>query len=356
MGSPPLPVELTDRIIDFCHDDKRTLSNCTLTHSSWLAASRFHLFDTITTVGVDSDTDRVNQLASVVNRTSSALPHGLSILPYIRTVKIDSLVEFDRPARLRCAAHLVDTIRQLCNREGLPAPSVHASLSMAFGRREALRQFSLVNDLVTQVRLSSISFSHPRYIWPFLSSFPRLQYLGLERVGFGDSPTSSFPAEDIFNGIPLSTIRMTTAYMGFIIASLIRVAGSLPHLEDFGIEYQDIRQAALPRLADAIQERVKCLKFSVECCPGVNRGGDPRPSASDISEWTIPLSHPKTDGLDVRQGFQNLLGGFGHSTLSSWATSGWSVPAAMADPTYRSSGYPGCCSNYLHRFGSWCLR
>ena len=38
------PIELTDRIINFCYNDKTRLSNCALTHSSWLAANRFHLF------------------------------------------------------------------------------------------------------------------------------------------------------------------------------------------------------------------------------------------------------------------------------------------------------------------------
>jgi len=45
MGSPHLPIELTDGVIDFCHHDKRALRP--LTHSS-SAASHFHLFRTIT--------------------------------------------------------------------------------------------------------------------------------------------------------------------------------------------------------------------------------------------------------------------------------------------------------------------
>ena len=78
---------------------------------------------------------------------------------------------------------------------------------------------------------------------------------------------------------------MTTASMGFIIDSLIKVAGSLLHLEDFGIVYQDTRQeAALLQLADAIQMRVKCLRFNSDSYTGYGWHGGWRPSAFDMGE------------------------------------------------------------------------
>jgi len=39
MGLAQLPAELTDRVINFYHNDKRTLSNYMFTNSSWLAAA-----------------------------------------------------------------------------------------------------------------------------------------------------------------------------------------------------------------------------------------------------------------------------------------------------------------------------
>jgi len=77
-------------------------------------------------------------------------------------------------------------------------------------------------------------------------------------------------------------MRITTACMGFIICSLVRVAVSLSHLDDFGIAYQDIRQEELPQLAEAIQKRVKCLRFTASCYPGDERDREYRPSAFDI--------------------------------------------------------------------------
>jgi len=77
---------------------------------------------------------------------------------------------------------------------------------------------------------------------------------------------------------------VTTMCMGFIVESLVRVAGSLSHLDDFGIKYQDIRQEAVSQLADAIQERVKCLRFSASCRTDGGAEWDMgcRPSVFDI--------------------------------------------------------------------------
>lgn len=288
MESSRLPAELTDRIIDFCHTDRRTLSKCALTHSSWLSASRLHPFHTITTTGVHEDVDRGVQLKYIYKRPTAPSHRWPPILPYIKTVKIESVRSSDRALQLRNAINLADTIRRFCCLEHLPVPSVHVDLSqfcqLPRDLGPPLRIFSPVGDIVTRVTLSDVTFTHPNGIWPFLSSFPRLQHLELDGVGFGISTEPNFPADKIFDGIPLSTMRLTTTSMGFVIRGFIKVAGSLSHLDDFGIAYQDIRQEELPQLADAIQRRVKCLRFSASCYPGDERDGEWRPSAFDIGE------------------------------------------------------------------------
>ncbi|OCH87435.1 hypothetical protein OBBRIDRAFT_736158, partial [Obba rivulosa] len=39
-----LPPELTDRVIDFLHDDLNALRSCALVCHAWLSASRYHVF------------------------------------------------------------------------------------------------------------------------------------------------------------------------------------------------------------------------------------------------------------------------------------------------------------------------
>ncbi|CDO73212.1 hypothetical protein BN946_scf185007.g267 [Trametes cinnabarina] len=44
---PNVPLELTDYIIDFLHEDARTLASCAVVSRAWIPAARFHLFRSI---------------------------------------------------------------------------------------------------------------------------------------------------------------------------------------------------------------------------------------------------------------------------------------------------------------------
>ncbi|EMD30984.1 hypothetical protein CERSUDRAFT_60622, partial [Gelatoporia subvermispora B] len=44
MPRPTFPPELTDRVIDYLHDDNTALGNCGLVCRAWLPSSRMHLF------------------------------------------------------------------------------------------------------------------------------------------------------------------------------------------------------------------------------------------------------------------------------------------------------------------------
>lgn len=246
------------------------------------------------------DADRANQLKSFIHETSSLSHRQSSVLSYIRIVKIELLPSPNGTPQLgntHCIAH---AIRQLCDLESLPVPSVHVSLAKLNSGPEsciALSTFPLVNDIVTHVRLADASFADGNDIWPFLSSFPRLQSLELAKVGFDDYSRPALPSERIFDGIPLSKLRITTAFMGFIISSLIAIADSLNHLEDFGVTYQDIRQARLPQLAEVIQGRVKRLRFNASCYPGPRRSTEIRPSTFNTQVPTFVHQFRSLDTL-----------------------------------------------------------
>jgi hypothetical protein len=74
-----------------------------------------------------------------------------------------------------------------------------------------------------------------------------IPHIRTKSVGSTHSPGSSIPTDGIFDASPLSVILMTT------VDSLVEVTGSLSPLEDFGITDEDIRQAELPPLTEAIQ-------------------------------------------------------------------------------------------------------
>ena len=289
MGPPALAAELTDHIIDFLHDDRLALSACALTHPTWLPASRFHLFNTITVDGDEGTRDRIVALD---------LPSGVGVLSYIRTVKIVSMLPQRRMSRLQDAVWLYRNIeRGLSDYESGRSdsdgstphlPTVHLCLGgyqCDLGKDGILSALSQVLDRVTHLELSSPALPRRDDLWPFVSSFPTLHSLKVTDLAFHHHGDNTLPPQPGLKNIPLSKIRIDTWSMGFIIDSLLTYADVLTSLEEFGILYEDVRQTGLGAAAEAIQGKVKVLRFNAKCHPGTEQEKNRRPSASDISVW-----------------------------------------------------------------------
>ena len=290
---PTIAAELTDHIIDFLHDDKRALSACALTHPTWLAASRFHLFSTITVDGDRETEDRIEALEGISSGPTGALP----VLSYVRTVKIVSMVSEHRAKRLEAAFSLYQSmIRRKPSkpdRSTADLPTIHLCLGRYCnlgedGEDGILDVFSRVSANITQLEFTSPILSRRDDLWPFVSSFPNLHYLEITDLAFHHHGDSRLPPQPGLKELPLSKIRIDTMSMGFIIDSILEYADTLTSLEEFGILYEDVRQTALMTVAEAIQARVKMLRFSANCHAGTEYERDRRPSAFDMG--TLELS------------------------------------------------------------------
>ena len=287
MGPPALAAELTDHIIDFLHDDKRALSVCALTHPTWLPASRFHLFNTITIDG-DNGSGTRDRIAAL------GLLSGARVLSHIRTMKIASMPAEQDTRRLKDAVLLYQSIRSKLSESGSGKnsdgstphlPTVHLRLGRCcdLGKGGILSELSQISDKVTLLEFSSPILSRRDDLWPFVSSFPNLHSLEVMDLAFHHNGDNRLPPQPRLKNIPLSKIRIDTMSMGFIIDSLLAYAGVLTSLEEFGVLYEDVRQRALGTVAEAIQEKVKVLRFSANCHPGTEHDRKWRPSAFDIS-------------------------------------------------------------------------
>jgi hypothetical protein len=269
MGPPTLAAELTDRIIDFLHDDKQALNACALTHPTWLATSRFHLFTTIT---IDGRGGAKNWIP-----TSSSLT-GARVLSYIRTVQIASTPD-ERMSRLESAVSLYQRIQRRLSESDDPTPhlpTVHLCLGRFWklGEGGTPSALSQISDKVTHLELSNPIILHSDDFWPFVFSFPNLRSLevqGLEMRGiaFYDNEEDRPSPQARLKDIPLSKVRMNTVGMGFIIDSLLAYAGVLTSLEEFGVLYEEgAGQTVLVAMAEAIQGNVKVLRLSAKRRPG----------------------------------------------------------------------------------------
>ena len=286
MGPPALAAELTDHIIDFLHDDKETLSACALTHPTWLAASRFHLFNTITIDGDGRTKDQIEALG----RTS-----GEQVFSCVRTVRIVSMRMDQRVSRLEDAASLYWIIqrgRSAGSYGSTPdLPTIHLCIGRYcdLGEDGILQSLSQISDKVTHLEFSSPILSRRDDLWPFVSSFPNLRTLEVIDLAFHHYGNNRLPPQPGLKNIPLTKIRMNTMSMGFVIDSLLEYADELTSLKEFGVLYEDVRQTALMMVAEAIQGSVKVLRFSAKCHPGIEYERNRYPSAFDISAWTFSI-------------------------------------------------------------------
>lgn len=154
MQATYLPAELTDRIIDFCHDDKGTLSSCALTHSSWLPASRFHLFHTVISLGDRNITlERASQLVTIVRNTPPAVSQRFSSpLPYIKIVEIKPSLTSSLGVQLGDGQYIANAVRHFGSLDSLPPPSVHMSFSLVMPApgTALITALSFIRDIVVE--------------------------------------------------------------------------------------------------------------------------------------------------------------------------------------------------------------
>ena len=299
---PALAAELTDHIIDFLHDDRLALSACALTHPTWLAASRFHLFNTIT---VDSDRGAGERIGALEGLGGGGGGTTVPVLSYVRTVRIVSM-ETTAEWRVRQLEGTVELYQRMIRRRKPSEasfsssssssddddddgrhhgqPTIHLCLGMYcnLGEDGIQAALSQVSHRVTRLEFSSPTLSRRDDLWPFVSSFPNLRSLEVTDLAFHHQGDNRLPPQPGLKKLPLAKIRIDTMSMGFIIDSILAYAGVLAALEEFGILYQDVRQTALVAVAEAIQGRVKVLRFSANCHPGTEYERDRRPSAFDI--------------------------------------------------------------------------
>jgi len=288
MGPPALAPELTDHIIDFLHDDDEALRACTLTHPTWLPASRFHLFNTITVDGADGIKERI----AALDLLSEARAFS-----YIRTVKIVSVVPSgERTTQLQDAVLFYRSVQRALSEPGSDSnpdnstsrlPTAHLRLgnfcNLRAGSGNLLPALSEILDVVTHLEFSSPILYRRNDFWPFVSSFPNLHSLKVTSLAFHHHGDDRLPPQPRLKNIPLSKIRIDTMSMGFIIDSLLAYADVFTSLEEFGILYEDVWQIALGKVAEAIQGKVKVLRFSAKCHPGKEPSRDRRPSTFDPS-------------------------------------------------------------------------
>lgn len=82
-----------DYNIDFLHDDKATLKNASLVHSTWLEASRFHLFEHLKVAFHEDDGDKLQDMFNLLlYHPGQTNVRGCHLRHYVKRLRLSYLV------------------------------------------------------------------------------------------------------------------------------------------------------------------------------------------------------------------------------------------------------------------------
>ena len=178
---PRLPLELSDYIIDFLHDDAKALKACSLTCQAWVPAARFHLFRAVA-VKTASNTSSFQRL----------LDRSPSLGLYVRELSAEKLAD----------------IVAIATAEQPPSQPAQNTLPVILAHTPSLRTLSLSHlDLqclldvrglghptVSSLTLSYCQFTDLADIIDLVSGFPRLTSLSLSGLTWKDEKRTPLPS------------------------------------------------------------------------------------------------------------------------------------------------------------------
>lgn len=188
-----VPLELSDYIIDFLHDDPQALRACASTCHAWAPASRFHLFRTASLNSANSSTafrrllDSAPDLGLYVHHLAAAKPTHVVIHsgPTGEVPEKPEPVQATLPPILaRCPSLITLSL-------------AHADLKCFAGTR------ALAHPAVSSLTLSYCQFVDLADIADLVSNFPSLASLSMSGLTWKDETRTITP-------IPLPNLRSLT--------------------------------------------------------------------------------------------------------------------------------------------------
>lgn len=182
-SAPRVPPELSDRIIDYLHDDVRALSACGLVCREWLPRARFNRFQNTTV-----DVTACAALLKILARTPDigALVHSLTIRPPIVRVR-------DRTTRTHTPKWTDGTLATLF--EWLPALQEVHLLAIDIGPA-TVAVFRTHLARVNKLHLTGVHLQGTASLLALCAALPRLEELTLIDPWVGCTNVPATPADD----------------------------------------------------------------------------------------------------------------------------------------------------------------
>ena len=238
-AQPELPPELTDRIIDFLHDEPKTLAACSLVARSWTIASRYHLFSMVVLINPErrAKFERLIQISP-------------TMIQYIRGVFIDVDGIYSTRWISVCARF---TSLQHIMMNGVVAPPWRSEAAVISRVARNITSFTL-----------SLAIVHRDDVWPIIRTFPNL--VSLAYVGAKSVPASAQPLQSSFpsHTPQISSISVTTSASWDVLEALADPPYPLISLSNLNIQYAYPGQGrGLQALAQAYGSQISRLRLQI---------------------------------------------------------------------------------------------
>ncbi|KAH9858205.1 hypothetical protein C2E23DRAFT_719362 [Lenzites betulinus] len=164
---PKVPLELSDFIIDFLHNDARSLAVCARVCRAWAPAARFHLFRSIVLQN--------HKLSSSFQRLLGSRPELGLYVRHLTVAKLTTAADVFLPAKPSSSAEDTDAFPHVFDH----LPHLR-SLTLAHMDLKDVKELrSLRHASLTDVTLSYCQFADFADIVDLVNSFPRLATLSL---------------------------------------------------------------------------------------------------------------------------------------------------------------------------------
>jgi len=195
-----LPAELTDRIIDHLHSDKRALAMCSLVCKTWLPASRYHSHTEIclTVHNIQSFTELLNSPACTF---------------FGHAVDVDISVyddPDDGPGILSTISYRLFRL----NIKSLRLNGVNWDI-----RDEELEEVLRCLAAISALEMWEVTFSDPNQFVKFATSFVSLERLSLPGLSFQTDDAAHIPSFTLSPLLRFVDLNLSSDLLWFLLAA-----------------------------------------------------------------------------------------------------------------------------------------
>jgi hypothetical protein len=260
-----IPPEIVDQIIDYFHNDPKTLKACSLVAREWIPSARLHLFAKLS-FSSTQDGIRFNELVS----------SSPNLLRYCQELTAGVADKFGSPPG--SATHFIRCLPTL--RKHADGFSSLRTLRVRgfYSRPKDFSKFLVaISDKITAIALTGGNLRSRHDLWTVLRLFPSLRNVHVSDLGYSHKEGLAISPGHCHSP-PISSFSLNTYCLGFVLEQLSEPPYPLAQLQSLEIHHTAQQQRHLNSVAVKYRHTITTLKFSAHSNLGSGMWSFPPPA------------------------------------------------------------------------------